>query len=375
MKNEIKLTFTGDIMCDNLEIMQKNDFKNFIDKDIQNKFKESNYVIGNLETPLIKNTNINNRKKYSFMAPIEFALELKKIGINMVSTANNHCLDCGENGLKENIELLDVTGIEHVGTYRTLKERNEMFIREIGGIKFAFISYTYGTNAFLNNNYLNQKNEYIVNLLKKQEAKYNLFKKVKDKFFENVHIYSYIRDKKFLLKVKQDIELAKQEADFVIFCMHSGGQYNKKVEHYTKKLSDYLIKCGSDFIIGNHPHVVLNYKIYKSMKQVYYSLGNFYATPFSNHNQKDEIPNYSILLNLIFDEKSKKLNRVTYSIVKTIIESTGLPKTYSIEKIYENSTEEEKLKIVNDVRQINRNFTKKEIGKISNEYTLLEVDK
>ncbi len=373
MDNEIILTFTGDIMCDNLEIMKKNSFRNFIDDDIQKRFRLSDYVVGNLEIPIVKDIENKKNMKYSFKAPIHFAQELRNMGIDLVSTANNHCLDCGEEGLKENIELLDEIGMEHIGTYKSPEERNNIFIKEIKGIKFAFISYTYGTNAFLNKHYLDDKNNYMVNLLKKQEDQYNIIKKIKDKFFENVHIYSYIRDKKFLIKVKKDIEIVKEKADIVIFCMHSGGQYNKKVEHYTRKLSNYIIKCGVNFIIGNHPHVVLDCKINKKMEQIYYSLGNFYATPFSNHNQKDEIPNYSILLNLIFNEKDKDIKKVTYSIAKTIIEPNGLPKTYAIEKIYHNSSKEDKIKMQNDIKRINKSFIKKEIWNLSNEYTILEV--
>ena len=155
--------------------------------------------------------------------------------------------------------------------------------------------------------------------------------------------------------------------------MHSGGQYNKKVEHYTRKLSDYLIKCGVNFVIGNHPHVVLDYKMYGNISQIYYSLGNFYATPFSNHNQKDELPNYSILLDLVFDKQSKKIKKITYSIAKTIVEPNGLPKTYLIDKIYNESSEEVKRKIQKDIVKINKSLIKQEIFNISNKYTILEV--
>ena len=367
MDDEIKLTFTGDIMCDNLEVMKKNNFNNFIDEDLKKRFKEADYVVGNLETPIIKDINSISKRKYSFGASLDFAKELKNCGINMVSTANNHCLDCGEKGLKENIELLDNIGIEHIGTYKSKEDRNNIFIKEIKGMKFAFISYTYGTNAFLNNYYLSLEKEYMVNLFKKQEAQYNIFKKIKDKFFENIHIYSYMRDKKFLIQVRDDIERAKKQADIVIFCMHSGGQYNKKVEHYTKHLSNYLIKCGVDFIIGNHPHVVLKHK----MNSIFYSLGNFYATPFSNHNQKDDIPNYSVLLDITFNSKNKTIKKINYSLAKTIIDDNDLPKTYLIENIYKKSTNEERKRLEKHIKQINRNFDKQYIFNVSNKYLLL----
>jgi len=48
--------------------------------------------------------------------------DLKWLGINMVSCANNHAFDYGEGGVLANIKHLDEAGIAHAGTGRNLAE-------------------------------------------------------------------------------------------------------------------------------------------------------------------------------------------------------------------------------------------------------------
>ena len=62
---------------------------------------------------------------------------------------------------------LDCYHIKHIGTYSNKKR--EPFIEEINGIKVGFLSYTYGTNAFANQNYLKRNERYMVNLFQAQE--------------------------------------------------------------------------------------------------------------------------------------------------------------------------------------------------------------
>lgn len=345
-KKIVKLSFTGDIMCDNLDLMQKHNFKNFISDDLKKRFCQTDCVVGNLETPIVNNKAKIN-EKYSFGAPIMFAQELKDAGFDIFSTANNHCLDCGIKGLLENIDNLEMLNLDYVGTNKTKKE-SRILVRKIDKMKFSFLSYTYGTNAFLNNCYLNKENNYLVNLSRRQENNNKLYRKIKNKFFENVFIFNYFRDREYLKRIKDDIKEAKSLSDYVIFLMHSGGQYNKKVEHYTKRLAKFVKNNGVDLIIGNHPHVVL-----EQMNNIYYSLGNFYATPYSNHNQVDDIPNYSILLNCYFNIDTKTLEYTDYEILKTIIQKDGFPVTKVIDEL--ENTE----RLENEIIRVKKNFLKR----------------
>lgn len=350
MNNEINLIFTGDIMCDNHSIMAKTNYSKFIDNSIAQNLTKADYAIGNLEVPIVKEVR-KNMPKYAFSAPVQFARSLKDAGINFVSTANNHCLDCGIDGLKENIDSLDTIGLEHTGTYRTLSESDKIFVKQIKGTKIAFLSYTYGTNAFINHQYLTQENSFHVDLLKKQEHNHVLIRKIKNKLCENANFFSYHRDKFYLQKLEKKVTVAKQKADIVVLCLHTGGQYNKCVEHYTKRLCNFVSKLGVDLIIANHPHVVLGARKVRNTI-VFYSLGNFFATPYSNHNQKDDFPDTSIITNISIDQITKKVTNIEYSIVKTVLDTT--PICRNIVDVYNDAPENDKQHLQQIVQQINR---------------------
>ena len=85
-----------------------------------------------------------------FNTPDALGDALKDAGFDLVSTANNHCLDRGYDGMVRTLDVLDKLGLAHVGTYRSAEERaaqNGVYVADMGGIKVAFLSYTYGTNG------------------------------------------------------------------------------------------------------------------------------------------------------------------------------------------------------------------------------------
>ena len=106
---------------------------------------------------------------------------------------------------------------------------------------------------------------------------------------------------------------------------------------------DYLIENGVDFVIGAHPHVVHGIKKYDKGFGAY-SLGNFYAIPYANPMQKDDMPDYSIILNFYFCESTKKLQKITYSIAKSEIDDKNFTKVKLVNEIYNNSKNKEKIK-------------------------------
>ena len=77
----------------------------------------SDYVIANLETPLAGEDAVYTNRIVSFNAPDSVADAIKKLGVDVVSTANNHCLDRGFKGLERTLKVLDERGISHTGTY------------------------------------------------------------------------------------------------------------------------------------------------------------------------------------------------------------------------------------------------------------------
>ena len=121
-KKVIKISFTGDIMCESIQINshkvneEKYDFSEIF-SDMKNYFKKSDYVVANLETPIAGAELGFCDRKFSFNTPEEFLISIKDMRVNLVITANNHCIDRGVGELVNTIKTLDKYVLSHIGTY------------------------------------------------------------------------------------------------------------------------------------------------------------------------------------------------------------------------------------------------------------------
>lgn len=337
-----KLTFLGDIMCkaQMIPAYKTQEGYNFdsIFIKMQDYFKESDYVLANLETPISSDSSNLTVERWCFNSPYEFAESAFNSGINFVATANNHCLDRGVEGIESTIKALNNIGISHTGIF---SEKNKKpLIININGIKFGMLSYTYGTNAFSNKVYLKQEEKYMVNMFQNQELNNSIYRycyhhrgntivKAINRFMRimkpsNYKKPIYERIEKDKLQRKQllaDInELKELNVDYIIMYMHSGGQYNSQPTKYTKELTKYLLSNGIDIVAGSHEHVVHggDFSNIKNEKLATYSLGNFDGVAGVYDEPFDKMAEYSIAWNIYFDDKKKSILKTTFSVLKTI---------------------------------------------------------
>jgi len=104
---------------------------------------KSDYVIGNLETPISDQEEMLTHKQWEFCSPYEFAEALKNSGVSFVTTANNHCLDRGIAGIISTISCLDKIGLEHCGIQPPDCRENDSAIVDIGRLRLGVLAYTY----------------------------------------------------------------------------------------------------------------------------------------------------------------------------------------------------------------------------------------
>lgn len=171
----VKISFVGDIMCEKpMQLYAEKNGPSSFEKIFSNTkgfFAESDFVVGNLETVFGGPESGYTRELYNFNTPDEFAVALSKSGIDMVTTATNHSLDRGVQGLIRTILVLDENNIAHTGTY--IDEKDErIFVKKIGNTRIAILNYTYGTNVHETNVILSSDQLFYLNLLKPQT--YNL---------------------------------------------------------------------------------------------------------------------------------------------------------------------------------------------------------
>lgn len=339
---DISLTISaiGDIMCHNTQF--KDAYSNgaydfsYVFSDIEHFIKDADVSIGNLET-----TFAGNQKQYqgypNFNTPEALAFDLSELGIDVITTSNNHSLDTGYLGLESTLNFLDEANISHVGTARSVEEQNSILIKEVNGLKIAFLSYTYGTNGIP----IPSEKEYCINLI----------------------------DKEFILSQLENTK--DQNPDLICVSMHWGNEYELVQNESQIDLTNFLFENGADIILGGHPHVLqpLECRTIElpdgSSKNgfVIYSLGNFMS------GQTKENTRTSIILNLKLTKHGDTGNFTIDEVLYTPIYTYTSPnyKNYKVLDIqkaiynYENSLE-------TPINQTDYILLKKELEKVNSIY-------
>ena len=164
-----RITFVGDIMCEKpLQRAWNKGGDAVFDRVFSRTgalFAASDYVVGNLETVFAGPARGYTRELYRFNTPDGFARAIAKGGIHLLTTATNHCLDGGVEGLDRTLAVLDRCGLAHTGTFRSPAEPR-FLVRRIGGLRVAFLNYTYGVNVHETGIVLPPQDLYRLNLLK-----------------------------------------------------------------------------------------------------------------------------------------------------------------------------------------------------------------
>lgn len=106
-------------------------------------------VIGNLECPITSTTRRWNRwKAFRFCADPR-AVEILAAGnVRCVALANNHALDCTEEGLADTRRHLAAAGIAHAGAGRDMVEAREPALFRAGPVSVGFASVTNTMRSF-----------------------------------------------------------------------------------------------------------------------------------------------------------------------------------------------------------------------------------
>lgn len=246
-----RLTAVGDLMCHKLQYQAALGPEGYDFRDsftlIQPEFAASDLVIGNLET-----TFAGPEKTYSeyptFNTPDAFADALAALGIDAVTTANNHSLDRRFYGLSRTLDVLDRAGLKHTGTFRAPEEDRVLLLEE-KGLRIALLAYSYGTNGIP----FDKGKAFSVNLI--DEA-----------------------------LIRADLALARELApDLIVVGLHFGQEYQQAPNDSQKALTALCFAEGADVVLGTHPHVIQAQKLrpvtdrfgVTKTRFVAYSLGNF----------------------------------------------------------------------------------------------------
>ena len=104
---------------------------------------QSDLTIVNLECAITETTDIwsGAPKAFYFGAPPQAADTLANAGVDLVSLANNHVLDCGVEGLRDTLRHLEEHGIHHAGAGIDIGDALSPAIIERGGLRFGMAAF------------------------------------------------------------------------------------------------------------------------------------------------------------------------------------------------------------------------------------------
>lgn len=260
-KSSVVLTAAGDlnasphIRTDNTENMWE---------DVKDFYFSADIVAANLETPLNPKcpaggvpTELTSAPALNTSPEMFERFSMNGKGINFFATANNHCFDQGEEGLKATLDFLDSKGYPHVGSSRSVREQDDIPVIEKNGIKVGFVSYTYS----LNGRDIPDGKEYLANYIRLNKPETNID------------------------MIKKHVKTARQKgADIVVAMLHWSVEFESYPLKNVIDMGHEIMKCGVDIILGGHAHVAQPMEKYSYRDPstgrikdgfIIYSLGDF----------------------------------------------------------------------------------------------------
>lgn len=189
----------------------------------------------------------------TFKSPPQVAEGLAATGYDACSTASNHTLDDGAEGIRRTLDALDRAGVRHAGSARTEAESGASVMRA-GSAKVAHLAYTYDTNGFP----LPPGQPWAVNLIDPD-------------------------------RIVADARAARQAgADVVVVSVHWGTEWQDEPDERQLSLSEQLTASQTagrpdiDLILGTHAHVPQAYEKVNGT-WVVYGMGDQIAGEMSNY--------------------------------------------------------------------------------------------
>ncbi|MEU8760277.1 CapA family protein [Streptomyces sp. NPDC048659] len=190
----------------------------------------------------------------AFKSPPEIAAALKATGYDSCSTASNHTLDDGADGLRRTLDALDKAGVRHAGSARTAAEAGRPALLKAGGATVAQLAYTYDTNGYP----MPEGQPWAVQLLDEQ-------------------------------RIVTDARAARRAgADVVVVSVHWGTEWQTEPDERQLSLGRALTASATngrpdiDLVLGTHAHVPQAYEKVNGT-WIVYGLGDQIAGDMINY--------------------------------------------------------------------------------------------
>lgn len=250
-EDDVTFLFAGDVLLDSSYAIMANftargsSVEDTFTSGLLEAMQGADVFMINNEFPFSDRGTPTEGKEYTFRAKPDSVSVLIEMGVDLVSLANNHAYDYGNDALLDTFDTLSSAGIPYVGAGENIDEAKQPVYVIANGIKIAVVSAT--------------QIERISN------------PDTKEATATSAGVLRCL-DPTALLEV---IAEAKENSDFVILFIHWGTESQEAIDWYQEEQSLVYAQAGVDLIIGAHPHCLQKIDVVEGVPVVY-SLGNFW---------------------------------------------------------------------------------------------------
>jgi poly-gamma-glutamate synthesis protein (capsule biosynthesis protein) len=281
----VHVAAVGDIMLDRaLGYALQNGDLAYPFEQVVDTLSAADITIGNLESALGSNGEAA-AKHYTFRAPPEAASALKRAGFDVITLANNHALDYGQDALIQGLSILREQGIDTIGAGENAEEAYSALVHEVNDVSIAFLGYV---------NVPVEVGGFDTETWTASAESAGLAWGTAD-------------------RIKAGVASIAQFADIVVVVLHSGYEYVEAPSEPQMDLAHAAIEAGAVLVIGHHAHVLQGIEFYKE-GVIVYGLGNF-AFEITG-------PPESAILNVWLDRNGVR----QIEIVPVIVQPGGQPR-------------------------------------------------
>lgn len=240
----VVMLFAGDVYFSN-HVLNAYDkaggIHGVLDEGIRAEIEKADIFMVNQEFPFTQRGAAAADKQFTFRLPESRMHLLQEMGVDIVTLANNHILDFGEEGLLDSCKALDEAGIAYVGGGEDFARASALKTITIGQKIIGFL----GTSRVY------------------MDASWAA---------GNGHpgVFSTYDATLPLEAIKE----ARQQCDFLVVYVHWGVERETVPKDYQRTMGRAYIDAGADLVVGSHPHVLQEMEEYNG-KMIVYSLGNF----------------------------------------------------------------------------------------------------
>lgn len=262
---EISLALVGDVFISRENFSQDGPAdKHF--GEVVDLLRAADIAFGNFEIPLSRR-GYPADKFITIRTSPDRASDVKHMGLDVVSLANNHIMDYGPDGLTDTMAALDRADVQHVGAGVTLSEAVRLKVLQVGEHRVGVLAWSTilppGATATevrpgvapieIHTGY-----EAVVRLLEAPTAP---------------PVITWV-DRAAEERAIDAVSQARGDVDYLIVSVHWGADFGDALADYERPLGHALVRAGADLVIGNHPHTVRGIEIFNG-KPIFYGTGLF----------------------------------------------------------------------------------------------------